>query len=505
MKVAVAGATGFIGRHTVAALHAAGHTVVGLGRTAEVAVDLAAGPVPAGALAGCDAVVNLVGIKAGSDDDFEGAHVRAVGHLLDAASRDDVPRFVHVSVVDLPGSATAYATTKRAGETLVTACDRQWTILRPALVVGDGDDALRNTIALVKAAPVLVVPRPNPGRLAAVRVQDVAAAIVAALLRPVAIGRTYDIVGPQRPTLAELARRTADALGLPVRTIALPAALLRPGAALLERLHIDLITRSQLDLLSRGLDGDAAPAKADLGIDPTPIDEVLIRSLAETVDPPSVRLLPASHRDDATTWSAAAPQLRWFVPLALALMLAAPRWIPDVWTRMALVETALATVALTRLRLPWRRLLSPRVGPIAAGLVLAAGMYLGGAVVFAGLDRFAPSIAARVHEVSAWTNGLSPGLGLVLLAVIVTGEDLVWRAAVTLPLVSRLGPLGAATAAGTLFALAHVTTGPPVLWIAAWLAGVLWSLWIVRTRSLWSVVACHAAWDVAVAYVRPYV
>ncbi len=68
MKVAVIGATGLIGRQVVAALVARGDTAVALVRTdrsidgAHVVVwDPADGSVPDGALAGCDAIINLAG------------------------------------------------------------------------------------------------------------------------------------------------------------------------------------------------------------------------------------------------------------------------------------------------------------------------------------------------------------------------------------------------------------------------------------------------------------
>ena len=74
MRVAVAGASGFIGLHTIAALGEAGHAVVGLSRGRRGQPPIAgvtwrevdvtrAGPALAAALEGCDAVINLVGIK----------------------------------------------------------------------------------------------------------------------------------------------------------------------------------------------------------------------------------------------------------------------------------------------------------------------------------------------------------------------------------------------------------------------------------------------------------
>jgi uncharacterized protein len=62
MKIALTAASGFIGRNLLPLLQAVGHQVRTFGRTgADVAWDALAGPPPADALAGSDAVVNLIG------------------------------------------------------------------------------------------------------------------------------------------------------------------------------------------------------------------------------------------------------------------------------------------------------------------------------------------------------------------------------------------------------------------------------------------------------------
>ncbi len=99
---------------------------------------------------------------------------------------------------------------------------------------------------------------------------------------------------------------------------------------------------------------------------------------------------------------------------------------------------------------------------------------------------------------------LSTPLALTLLPLIVLGEDLVWRAGITLPLAARLGPLKGASLGAVAFAAAHLTSGPPVLVAAALGAGFAWSLLAVRTNSLWAALVCHLVWDLLVMFVAPY-
>ena len=395
MRVAVAGGTGFIGRHVVLALLRAGASVVVLARHANATpprsgvtmreADVGEKPPD---LSGCDAVVNLVGIKAPSGDNtFERAHVQAVENLAVAMASAGIRRLIHVSVVPLPETLGAYAASKSAGERLAMAADLDTTVIRPGLVIGPGDDAMTNLIRFVRLAPVFPIAAGRLGALAPVDVRDVAAAILAALCREHTIGEAIDVVGPQSLDLRSMVQRVATALSLPTFLLPVPGRLQYWAAAVFERLPGEpIVTRSQLAMLGHGLPGDTAAASQRLGVQPRALTEARIRELAETVTDfaPSVRVAPtAAHKQWLAERAPTIKSLWWFVPLALGAMIAGPSVVDNVWIRMALIEVALAALALFALpNMRWRSTTGFSAKSVAAGLAAAVALYGAGLAGF---------------------------------------------------------------------------------------------------------------------------
>jgi membrane protease YdiL (CAAX protease family) len=222
-----------------------------------------------------------------------------------------------------------------------------------------------------------------------------------------------------------------------------------------------------------------------------------IREVAGTVRAPSLRLLPnADAREDASAWSVPL----WFPLVAVALMLVGPWLVADLWQRMLLLEGCLVG-ALLWLRPPLRLWAKPREVP--AGVLTTVAMLAAAFAVVQGLRFVAPELIAGANEVYGWASTWPPLVTAALLPVVAGAEDLVWRFGITLGLVRRLGPAGAVAAGAVAFALAHATTGPPVLALAALLAGAVWSALAVRTRSWPIVLACHVVWDASMVWLAP--
>lgn len=469
MRVAVPGSTGFVGRHVVARLRNDGVEVRALTRT-----DLA--DLPA-ALAGCDAAVNLVGVKRG---DFEGAHVGFVERLVAAG----VPRLVHVSVVAArPDPHSPYHDTKWRGEEIVRRSALDWTILRPGVIYGHGDDMLSHLSKMIRASRLFPVVGRGTSLLQPVHVEDVAAAVAAALREPGSIGKTYELVGPEPLELREIVRRTAEALERPLIIAPTPPVLMRPAVRVMSWLmKHPLSTPPQLKMLEEGMTGDPGPAERELGIRPRPFAVEGIRPIVAEVAPPALRL----RFDERLS-------RRPFVLVALLAVVAVNGvFLSGVDPFAGIVAT---NVALAGISLAWigREAFDVRGWDVPLGLAAAGVMAVAAKVVLA-----VPEVAAEAAGLFAWLNGRGPLWTVLGVAVAAAAEEVVWRGVVTRGLAGRMPLWAAATVGAALFAAAHAASGTWLLPAAAFAAGLAWGKLYLATGRLAAPVLCHVVWDLVV-------
>jgi NADH dehydrogenase len=475
-----------------------------------VCCDLTRQPPPVEALRGAGAVVNLAGIKRESGTQtFEAVHVGVTRTLLDAALAARVRRFIQVSVVcSRPDARSGYHDTKWRAEELVRKSGLDFTVLRPAVIHGPGDDMTSHLAKMVRFAPVFPVVGRGDTLLQPVDVRDVAAAVVAALRGARGAGGTYDVVGPERVTLRQVVLTVAEGLGLRTWIVPTPAALLRPAVAFTSALSARaLSTPAQLRMLREGLVGDPEPARRDLGLEPRPFTVESVRASAAEVPSlfgASLRLVPGVAEHD---WLRARGA-HWRRALALAcaaiaLLPVLGLVVPNVWLRMAANAAVLVPAALMAVPLPWRALLRPSWRRVGAGVVAAGALYAAGAVVAVPLLAL-PAAREQVAALYSWRAAAPPGWALALLLWIVLGEEIVWRTAITLPLAGRLGAVRGVLLAGLGFAAAHASLGVPLLLVVALGAGAFWSALVVRARNAVPALASHVLWDLAVLFLFPY-
>jgi len=210
MRIAVAGATGRIGRYATAALEGAGHQAVPLSRAS--GVDAYTGSGLAEALTGADAVIDVINNPSQDKAEIVDFFGTTTKNLLSAGERAGVRHHVLLSIVGLDHDTSApHYAGKREQERLVADGPVPWTIVRAtqfldfaAMVAGWTEKDGTATIA-----PLLV--------------QPIAQADVGAILADVATGaplRTrLDIAGPETQDLVDMARRTFAVRGRDIRLV----------------------------------------------------------------------------------------------------------------------------------------------------------------------------------------------------------------------------------------------------------------------------------------------
>ena len=282
--VTLFGGSGFVGRYVAAELLKAGARVrlaerdpknayflkpLGeLGQTQFAAADITRPDSVRRAVAGSDAVINLVGVLAG---DFDGVHVRGARNVAQAAMEAGAATLVQMSAIGAdPDSASHYGQSKGEGERAARDTFPAATILRPSIVFGREDRFVNRFAGMIRLAPI--VPVVAPGALfQPVFAGDVGRATALAALDRAHAGATFELGGPEVLSMRQLFEWIARAIGRTRLFVDVPDAVAGAMAAV----PGTPITTDQWRMLQRpNVVDPGARGLPDLGIPPVALDTV---------------------------------------------------------------------------------------------------------------------------------------------------------------------------------------------------------------------------------------
>ena len=296
MRVAVVGATGFVGSHLVPHLVASGHEVIAISRDGRRlpewgaavetrSADVARGELEA-ALAGAEGVVHLAAIPRESRGRrFADVNVRGTECVVAAAERIGVRRLVHLSVLGVADDPKlAYLHSKWRGEQAVRESSLDWVVLRPSLMFGTGDGFFNLVKTTLRwwSPGVVVIPGDGSTRFQPLSVDDLAIAVERSLTDADRAGSIYELGGPEWVTYREIVDAVMAATGMRRWKLGMPIPLISALTAVTDRvLPIFPVSHDQIASMSRpnftDLDAferafDVMPRPLDLGIPRPGID-----------------------------------------------------------------------------------------------------------------------------------------------------------------------------------------------------------------------------------------
>lgn len=230
MRIAVAGGTGVVGRHVVAAAREAGHDVVVLSRSK--GVDVRSGGGLAEALDGVDVVVDALNVASVRRRVAERFFVETSTRLQEVGHERGVAHLVTLSIVGIDrDTGYGYYDAKLAQERAAQAGPVPCSVLRATQF----HEFPGQMVASLRLGPVAAAPRMQSRTVAARTVGEHLVRLAAD--RP---GGVHELGGPEVHDVVDLARRTVGARGERVRVVPLTmpgragrafrSGLLLPGA-----------------------------------------------------------------------------------------------------------------------------------------------------------------------------------------------------------------------------------------------------------------------------------
>lgn len=242
-RIAITGATGYIGGRLAPMLLDSGYSLRCLVRTprklegrkwtedprVEIRqTDLADTEALTRELTGCSAAYYLVHSMMSAGGEYAQLDLQLAAEFAKAAAAAGVTRIIYLGGLGETGpNLSQHLASRRDVESALASTGVPVTVLRAAMIVGSGSASFEILRYLVQRLPVMITPKWVSTRCQPIAVENVLGYLVGVLSVPESAGGTFDIGGSEILPYSEIMRIMAEELGLPRRWI-IPVPVLTP-------------------------------------------------------------------------------------------------------------------------------------------------------------------------------------------------------------------------------------------------------------------------------------
>jgi uncharacterized protein YbjT (DUF2867 family) len=234
-RIAIAGATGYIGGRLAPRLLGAGFALRCFARsprklegrawTSDPRVeirkaDLADAPSLTKELAGCDAAFYLVHSMMSAEREYARRDLDLALAFAKAARDAGVQRIIYLGGLGETGPGLSeHLSSRREVELALGSTGVPVTVLRAAMIIGSGSASFEILRYLVHRLPIMITPKWVTTRCQPIAVENVLTYLTGVLSAPESIGGTFDIGGSETLCYRDIMCLMAEELGLPRRRI----------------------------------------------------------------------------------------------------------------------------------------------------------------------------------------------------------------------------------------------------------------------------------------------
>lgn len=234
-RIAIAGATGYIGGRLAPRLIEENYQVRCLVRSAgkltgrdwasrpgvEIyPVDVQDVAALTGALQGCKTAFYLIHSMTSAGDQYASQDLHLATQFAKAAKDAGCERIIYLGGLGETGpNLSEHLASRREVEVALASSGVPVTVLRAAMIIGSGSASFEILRYLVERLPVMITPKWVSTKCQPIAVRNVIGYLTGVLASPETIGNTYDIGGPEILTYRQIMNIMAEELKLPPRWI----------------------------------------------------------------------------------------------------------------------------------------------------------------------------------------------------------------------------------------------------------------------------------------------
>jgi NADH dehydrogenase len=289
VKIAVTGASGFVGSHLVKRLVKDNREITALSHhnsfhnNSYGSINIVRGSVEdvdsmISAFRGVDVVIHLVGIIVETKEKtFDKTVFQGTINLVSAAKITGVKKIIYLSALGTSSDAfSKYHKTKYNAEQEIINSGIEYTILRASVIFGEGDGFISMLSRMIKKSPITPVIGSGKYQLQPIYIDDLVQVIINSITNSDTKDKIIDIAGPEKLEYLQILNIIKVDLNVKRLNFHIPILVMKPMAFLMEKmLNSPPLTRDQLKMMLAGNTGNIDKMERIYSIKPISLEDGL--------------------------------------------------------------------------------------------------------------------------------------------------------------------------------------------------------------------------------------